>query len=220
MFLHYHFLHFLGNIIMLYWFGKIFLEYLNTRQLLGVYFLGGIVGAVIYLVGYNFIPVLVVRADTGIMMGASGSIVAILVAVARYMPNHRLYLPFIGQVLLKYVALVVFIIDVISIPTLENTGGVFAHLGGAAFGYLYGASISKGTDVTLGFNRIMDSLAGVFKPKSKLTVTHRRPMTDMEYNSRKITHQKEIDRILDKIKASGYDSLSKDEKQKLFDASK
>ncbi|MCT4646302.1 MAG: rhomboid family intramembrane serine protease, partial [Carboxylicivirga sp.] len=92
--------------------------------------------------------------------------------------------------------------------------------GGAAFGYLYGASISKGTDMTLGFNRLMDRLMSWFKPKSKMTVTHRRPMTDMEFNARKVDKQKEIDRILEKIKASGYDSLSKDEKQTLFDASK
>lgn len=220
MFLHYDFFHIIVNLIMLFWYGRIFLEFLNPRQLLSVYILGGIAGAAMYLLGYNFIPVLSINADTGIMMGASGSVVAIIVAVARYAPNHRLHLMFIGPVLLKYIALVTVVIDIISIPSLDNTGGLFAHIGGAAFGYLYGASISKGKDITLGFSRFMDSLTNLFKPKSKLKVTHRRPVTDLEWNKRKVSKQKEVDRVLDKIKASGYESLSKEEKQTLFDASK
>lgn len=220
MFLHYDFLHLITNLIMLFWFGKIFLEFLDPRRLAGVYILGGLSGAAMYLLGYNLIPALVVKADTGIMMGASGSVVAILIAIARYSPDYRLYLPFVGQVLLKYVALTVFIIDIISIPTLKNTGGVFAHLGGAAFGYFYAASVSKGHDVTLGLTKLTDSIAAVFSHKSKLKVSHRRPVSDMEFNARKITRQKEVDRVLDKIKASGYDSLTKEEKQILFDASK
>lgn len=112
-----------------------------------------------------------------------------------------------------------FIIDLISIPTLKNTGGHLAHIGGATFGFLYGGWLLQGYDVTIGFNRFMDRIVGIFKRKSKLKVSHKRPMTDMEYNARKVKNQVDVDRILEKIKASGYDSLSKEEKT-LFDASK
>lgn len=220
MFVHYDFLHILFNMLYLYWFGRIFLEFLNPRQLLGVYILGGLTGVLFYLVSYNLIPIFQEQVPIAILMGASGSVMAILFAIARYAPEHKMHLLFFGAVRLKYIALIALILDLISIPQLENTGGIITHLGGAAFGYLYGSSISKGTDMTLGFNRLMDRLVAWFKPKSRLKVTHRRPMTDMEFNARKINQQKEIDRILEKIKASGYDSLSKEEKQTLFDASK
>ncbi|WP_439181719.1 rhomboid family intramembrane serine protease [Carboxylicivirga taeanensis] len=220
MFVHYDFLHILFNMLYLYWFGRIFLEFLNPRQLLGVYFLGGLSGVVFYLVSYNLIPVFQQHVSGAILMGASGSVMAILFAIARYAPNHKIYLLFFGAVQLKYVALVALVLDLISIPALSNSGGHFTHLGGAVFGYFYGGSISQGRDVTMGFNRLMDRLATLFKPKSKLKVTYRRPMSDLEYNSRKVDQQKEVDRILDKIKKSGYDSLSKQEKQTLFEASK
>ncbi|MBK3517421.1 rhomboid family protein [Carboxylicivirga marina] len=220
MFVHYDFLHILFNMIYLYWFGRIFLEFLNPRQLLGVYILGGLSGTVFYLISYNLIPLFQQQVPYAILMGASGSVMAILFAIARYAPNHKIYLMFFGAVQLKYVALVALVIDLISIPALSNTGGHLTHLGGAAFGYFYGGQISSGKDVTIGFNRMMDALASLFKRKSRLKVTHKRAVTDMEFNSRKVNKQKEVDRILDKIKASGYDSLSKDEKQTLFDASK
>ena len=220
MFVHYDFLHILFNMLYLYWFGRIFLEFLNPRQLLGVYILGGLSGVVFYLVSYNLIPIFQQQVPYAILMGASGSVMAILFAIAKYAPNHKLYLMFFGAVPLKYLALAALILDLISIPTLSNTGGHLTHIGGAAFGYFYGASISKGSDVTLGFNRLMDWIMSLFSRKSKLKVTHRKPMSDMEFNSRKITKQKEVDRVLDKIKASGYDSLTKEEKQILFDASK
>ncbi len=220
MFVHYDFLHILFNMLYLYWFGRIFLEFLNPRQLLGVYFLGGLSGAVFYLISYNTIPAFQQQVPFAVMMGASGSVMAILFAVAKYAPNHKIHLLFFGPVQLKYIALVALILDLISIPTLDNTGGHITHIGGAMFGYFYGSSISKGKDVTMGFNRFMDRLLSIFKRKSKLKVTHRRPMSDLEYNERRVSKQKEVDRILEKIKASGYDSLSKEEKQTLFDASK
>jgi len=220
MFLHYEFLHILFNMLYLYWFGRIFLEFLNPRQLFGVYILGGLSGVVFYLVSYNLIPVLQAQSSNAILMGASGSVMAILFAIAKYAPNHKIHLMFFGAVPLKYIALFALIIDLISIPALSNTGGHVTHIGGAAFGYFYGSSITRGQDTTAGFNRIMDRWASIFKPKSKLKVTHRRPITDLEYNKKKVSKQKEVDRVLDKIKASGYDSLTKEEKQTLFDASK
>jgi hypothetical protein len=206
----------------LYWFGKIFLQYFNPRQLLGVYFMGGLAGALLYIVSYNFFPALYQFVPSAIMLGASASVMAILFAVARYAPNFRVHLIFLGPVKLIHIALVLFAIDLISIPSMQNTGGHLAHIGGALFGLFYTSQYRKGKDLTLRFNRLMDSFVSLFSSRSKMKVTHsrtRRPMSDMEYNASKRRRQKDIDRILDKIKASGYDSLTKQEKEDLFNAS-
>nr|WP_321406925.1 rhomboid family intramembrane serine protease [uncultured Carboxylicivirga sp.] len=220
MFVHYDFFHILFNMLWLYWFGKIFLEFLNPRQLLGVYFLGGITGAVIYLLAYNLVPGLYQFQSNSILLGASASVMAILFTMAKLRGDHKIYLMFIGGVKLKYLAIGSLVLDLINISALSNTGGHLAHIGGALFGYLYAGSLVQGKDVTIRFNRFMDKLATIFSRKSKMTVTHRRPITDMEYNRKKVNKQHEVDRILEKIKSSGYDSLTSDEKKTLFDASK
>ncbi|MBS2096678.1 rhomboid family protein [Carboxylicivirga linearis] len=220
MFVHYDFLHILFNMLWLYWFGKIFLEFLNPRQLLGVYFLGGITGAVVYLIAYNLLPGLYQFQPNSILLGASASVMALLFTMARLRGNHKIYLLFFGGVPLKYLAIGSLALDLINISALSNTGGHLAHIGGALFGYLYAGWLGQGKDVTIRFNRVMDSIATAFSKKSKMKVTHRRPLTDMEYNQRKNTKQHEVDRILEKIKSSGYDSLTATEKKTLFDASK
>ncbi len=220
MFVHYNFLHILFNILYLYWFGKIFLEFLSSRQLLAVYILGGLAGAFLSITAYNLIPVLYQKVPSSFLLGASASVMAILFAVSIVKPNHSLYLMFLGEVKLKYLALGAFIIDIISIPTLDNTGGHFAHFGGALMGLFYGWLLLKGTDLAKPIALFKVPSFNPFKRKSKLSVTHKRPMTDLEYNAQKVRKQKEVDRILDKIKVSGYDSLSKDEKTILFEASK
>lgn len=219
MFVHYDFMHIIFNLLYLYWFGRIFLEFFNPRQLLGVYFLGGLSGALLYLLAYNLIPVF--ANVSGILFGASAAIMAVTIAIARLKPNFQLHLLFIGAVKLKYIALAIFLLDLMRIAALSsNTGGYFSHIGGAVFGYLYTGWFIKGKDVTLGFNKLMDTVATFFSPKSKMKITHKRPMSDMEYNKRKINNQHEVDRILEKIKASGYDSLTSQEKKTLFEASK
>ena len=220
MFVHYDFLHILFNMLWLYWFGRIFLEFLNPRQLLGVYFMGGISGAIVYLVAYNLLPGLYQFSANSILLGASASVMALLFTIARLRGDHQIYMMFIGPVRLKYLAIGALVLDLISISALSNTGGHLAHIGGALFGYLYAGWLGKGKDVTLGFNRMMDHVASTFSRKSKMKVTHRRPLTDMEYNKRKNIKQHEVDQILEKIKASGYDSLTSSEKKTLFDASK
>ncbi len=222
MFLHYEFLHILFNMLYLFWFGKIFLQYFNPRQLLGVYFMGGIAGALFYIVSYNIFPALYNLAPNTIMMGASASVMAIIFTVARYAPNFKVYVFFIGPVKLIYIAIALFILDLISIPTMSNTGGHLAHIGGALFGIIYSSQISKGKDLSLGFNRLMDKFVSLFSRKPKMKVKYNqntRPINDMEYNANKRNHQKHIDKILDKIKSSGYDSLTKQEKEDLFNAS-
>jgi membrane associated rhomboid family serine protease len=219
MFVHQNFLHILFNILYLYWFGKLFLEFLKPRQLVGVYILGGIGGAVAYLLAFNLLPAFYTHVPSGILLGASASAMAILFAVARYAPNHRIYLMFIGPARLKYIALAAILIDLISIPTMENTGGHIAHIGGALVGYLFALSLIKGNDISKPVSATGSVIGSIFKKSTKLKVTHKRPLNDMEYNALKIRRQKEVDRILEKIKVSGYNSLSKEEKQTLFEAS-
>jgi membrane associated rhomboid family serine protease len=220
MFVHFQFLHILFNILYLYWFGKLFIQLMGSKKLVPVYMLGGISGAIFYILAINLVPSFYTHFPSNILMGASASTMAIMMAVATYAPNHTLNLMFIGEVRLKYIALVFITIDVLSISTFENTGGILSHLGGVLFGFSYSAMLVKGTDVSSPFNSMGKSIGSLFKPKSKLKVTYKRPLTDFEYNAQKVRKQKELDRILEKIKHSGYDSLSKEEKSVLFEASK
>lgn len=218
MFVHFDFLHILFNLLCLYWFGRLFLHHFTSRQLWTVYWTGGAAGALLYLVAFNLIPAL--QHNSSILMGASASSLAILFAVARYAPNDRITLVFIGEVSLKYIALVYFIIDLISIPTLANTGGHLAHLGGALAGLIWGSYAVRKTHSAKPGGPLFSMITTRLRPRAKMEVKHRRPLTDMEYNQIKNQRQREVDRILEKIKASGYDSLSSAEKKMLFDASK
>ena len=215
MFVHYEFLHFLFNVLVLYWFGQLFLMFFSSRQFVGVYFLGGISGAIAFIIFSNLLG-----WGGGILMGASASVMAILFASAVYRPDFTVYLMFFGQVRLKYIALVYFILDLISISAFQNIGGHVSHIGGAAFGWYFAKKLLKGKDVTAGFSRFTDWLGGLFHKKSKMKVTYKKPVSDMEYNAQKIKKQAELDRILEKIKRSGYDSLTKNEKKILFEESK
>ncbi len=217
MFLHESFLHILFNILWLYWFGRIFLEYLSERKLLGVYFLGGLAGAFFYIASFNLFPafedvVLMSRA-----LGASAAVLAIVISISVYVPNYTIYLLFLGPVKLKFIAVVIVILDIINIAS-HNAGGHIAHLGGAFFGYIFIGQYRKGKDLTAGVNRLIDYIAGLFKPRRKIKVTFRneKPRTDYEYNKQKAEKQKIIDGILEKISKSGYDSLTKEEKEILF----
>jgi len=225
MFLHFDFLHLLFNVLYLYWFGRIFIEIIGVRPFLKTYILGGLSGALVYFLAFNFLPAFYNNFSSSILMGASASAMAILFAVARYRPEFSVHLTFIGPVKLKYLALFALIIDLISIPTLNNTGGHLAHLGGAIAGLLLGWQWqTKGTpEQKIKTSNTSNSdkwTVWPFKKKEKLTVSHKRPLTDLEYNTIKVRRQKEIDLILEKIKRSGYDSLSASEKRTLFEASK
>lgn len=219
MFVHYDFLHILFNMLCLFWFGRLFLDFMKPSQLLGVYIYGGLGGALAYLVSFNLVPVFISFAPSSILLGASASALAILFAVAAYSPNHQIYLMFIGPARLKYIALVYLLIDLVGMTTMENTGGHLAHLGGALVGYLYVASLRKGNDWAKPFGSKTGFKFNIFKKRAKMKVTHKRPLTDMEYNINKARRQQEVDRILEKIKRSGYDSLTKEEKKVLFEAS-
>jgi len=211
MFYHEGLLHFFFNVLNLYWFGKIFLLYFDEKRLLSIYLLGGIAGGLFYFVVYNLLPGIFPPA---ILMGASASVIALLFTVAFYAPNFRVFMIFVGEIKLIYVAIFSFILFVILIAS-DNPGGNLAHIGGALFGYLWVKQYQRGRDITRGFGRFLESFFSLFK-RRKMKVTYKRPVNDMEYNRKKNIDQQEIDRILDKISKAGYSSLSKEEKDILF----
>lgn len=220
MFLHHEFLHILFNLLWFFWFGKIFLEFIDQKKLLSVYLLGGISGGLLYILAFNIFPVFTPFISNSVALGASASVIAVVTAISFYVPDYTVMLMFIGRVKLKYIALATILLDVLSIAS-SNAGGHIAHIGGAIFGFVFISNYKKGRIITKGFESFLDSLFTIFKPRPKVRVTYKKPPTsDIEYNSEKIKNQAEIDQILEKISKSGYDSLSKDEKDKLFKMSK
>ena len=216
MFLHVDFIHILFNLLWLYWFGTVFIQDLGLKKLLSTYLLGGFSGGLLYVIFYNLFPVFSQVRDSAVALGASASVMAVVVAAATYRPERRMHLILIGPVKIVYIALVMFILTSM-VDFSVNTGGKIAHIGGALMGFLISYYYKKGKDITRGFERIMDRVATWFKPgKQNMKVTHKRPSDDIEYNTQKATEQKEIDLILDKISKAGYDSLSTREKELLF----
>ncbi len=218
MFLHAGFLHLLFNVLGLYWFGQLFMYHFEGNKLLSVYLLGGVVGAGFYILAYNIFPIF--SSTYGLLLGASASVFAILVAVAFYDPDREIHLFFIGRFPLKYVAAFYVVLSIISISS-SNPGGNIAHLGGAFWGWFYIYQLRKGKDMgaglVRGINRLGEMLVGLLKPKSHLKVTYKKPpRDDKEYNRQQNVKQDEINRILDKIAKSGYESLTKHEKEVLF----
>lgn len=222
MFVHMEFLHLLFNMLWLYWFGQIFLQYFPGRSLGSLYLLGGLAGALLYVIAFNTIPYYIGMGN-GWMIGASASVMAIVMGVAFYRPDIQLHLFFLGPIKIVYIALFAFLLDFLSLGDATNPGGHVAHIGGALLGYLFAIQYRNGRDITNWMSKLIDGFVGMAKSrqkKPKLKVEHVRNETDWDYNKRKHSEQEEIDAILDKLKQSGYSSLSADEKKKLFDASK
>ena len=217
MFLQYDLLHILFNMLWLYWFGQLFLHFFSEKQLGGLYLLGGLSGAALYLLAYNLIPFF--SSTYGVLLGSSAAVLAIVIATAVYAPDFKISLLFFGNVSLKYIAAVTIILDAISI-TSQNAGGHIAHLGGAMLGFFFAYRWKQGKDITRFINTLIDKIIILCKPRPKIRIKYKRPETDMEYNTRKQKESAEIDIILDKIKRSGYNALTTEEKKKLFNASK
>ncbi len=218
MFTHQEVLHILFNMLWLYWFGRIFLEYLDERKLVAVYLLGGICGALVYIISFNVFPAFSSVVADSAAIGASASVMAIVVAIAVYVPDYTVQLFLFGRIKIKYMALAIFILTSV-MDFSVNSGGKLAHIGGALFGYFYIISLKQGHDIGKGFNKIIDFFVTMFKPRKKLTITHKRVANEYEYNKIKAEHQKKINFILDKIAKAGYDSLTKEEKEELFNES-
>lgn len=215
MFTHKDIWHILFNMLWLYWFGKIFLEYLDQKKLVSVYLLGGISGAIVYVLSYNIFPVFAEQTASSVAIGASASVMAIVIAIASYVPNYTISLFLFGRIRIIYVALTIFILtSIMDFPS--NSGGKLAHIGGALFGYLYVLNMKKGRDIGKGINKLIDWITTIFRPGKKMKVTYKRTAADYEYNKTKAEHQAKINLILDKISKGGYDSLTREEKDALF----
>jgi membrane associated rhomboid family serine protease len=215
MFVHKDIWHILFNMLWLYWFGRIFLEYLDQRKLVSVYILGGLSGALIYILSFNIFPAFAGVVNESVAIGASASVMAVVIAIAAYVPDYTVQLLLLGRVKIKYMALAIFVLTSIMDFSI-NSGGKLAHIGGAFFGYLYTLNLRQGKDMGRGFNKIIDLIVTVFKPRKNLKVTHKKAANEYEYNKVKAEHQTRINSILDKISKGGYDSLTKEEKETLF----
>jgi hypothetical protein len=206
----------------LYWFGRIFLEYLDQRKLVAVYLLGGISGAIVYVLSFNIFPAFEDVVPISVAIGASASVMAVVIAIAAYVPNYAVQFFLLGRIRIIYVALAIFVVtSILDFPS--NSGGKLAHIGGALFGFLFTLNIKKGRDIGKGINSIIDFFATLFKPRRKMKVTYKKPASnydypasDYDYNKTKVEHQAKINQILDKISKGGYDSLTKEEKDTLF----
>ena len=224
-FIHSDIWHVVFNMLFLYYLSRIASNLFKTKMILNVYFLGIIFGGLTYLAVANVLPASFFDIKNGVLVGASAGVSALLVFVALYMPNSEIRLFNVFNVKWKYIALFFIGFDVIRILIGINQGGYIAHLGGYLLGYLYATKLKDGKDIGLGFERLMDTVATWFKPKSNLKTVHRKKRKDefagktkQEFNT--FNNQKKIDLILDKISKSGYESLTSEEKEFLFKAGK
>jgi membrane associated rhomboid family serine protease len=224
-FIHSDIFHVLFNMLFLFYLSRILLNLFRTKTILNVYFLGIIFGAMAYLAIANILPDNLFDTKNGMLVGASAGVSALLLFVAVYMPNSEIR-PFNAfNIKWKYIAMIAVGLDIFRLTIGINQGGYIAHLGGYLLGYVYAVNLKKGKDIGLGFERVMDTVAGWFKPKSNLKTVHRKSKketyagkTKDEFNT--FNNQKKIDLILDKISKSGYESLTAEEKEFLFKAGK
>ncbi|MBL7859034.1 MAG: rhomboid family intramembrane serine protease [Cyclobacteriaceae bacterium] len=215
--------HILFNMLFLYWFGKLFVEYLGSDKLIAVYVLGGLAGGIAYLLVYNLVPFYIERIPGGGMIGASAAVYAIVVAVATLLPDYTFFLLFLGPVRIKYIAAFYIVLSFLG-SVGSNAGGNIAHLGGALIGFVYTKQLQAGVNWGGWITLTIEWFKDLFRSKPKVKVTYRSsesvPPKKAATPSGPKTSQAEIDAILDKISDRGYESLSKEEKEKLFNASK
>lgn len=214
--------HIFFNMLTLYWFGRLFVEYLGSDKLIAVYVLGALAGGVFYLAAYNLIPFFIDQGAAS-MVGASAAVDAIVVAAATLLPEYTFFLLFFGPVRIKYIAAAVVVISWLG-TVGDNAGGNIAHLGGALIGFIYIKQLQAGNNWGSWITAVIDWTRNLFKPRQRVKVTYRSDDSEAYRRNAKAKgsgiSQAEIDAILDKISAGGYESLSKDEKEKLFKASK
>jgi hypothetical protein len=215
--------------LFLYWFGRIIAEYIGQNKVLGLYVWGGIFGGILYLLVYNLLPYYAPAINGTYLLGASGGVIAIVVGAATFMPNFTISLIFLGPVRLKYIA-AFYVITSLLQSTGSNAGGEIAHLGGALAGFLFITQLKSGNDWSRIIVQFITWVKSLFKPQPKIKVSYRSAKSSSSAKSTNSTRtsekkkpetsQSEIDAILDKISERGYDALTKEEKQKLFNASK
>ncbi len=219
-FLHQGIFHLIFNLLLLYYFGRMFTTYFPPRRLLTLYFLGAISGGVVYMLSYQFLPVFS-EVKSSFLIGSSASVMAIVIAITTHIPSMGVRLFMLGTIKLWQIAAVFILLDLVRMP-MGNAGGHLAHLGGAVMGYLYISQLAKGLDLGFWWDKLADAIARLFSSKNNkpLRTVHRsssksKPNTVTTHKS---MQQKKIDDILDKISKSGYDSLSREEKDFLFNS--
>ncbi|MEI7499405.1 MAG: rhomboid family intramembrane serine protease [Bacteroidota bacterium] len=224
MFLHIDIWHLLFNMVWLYWFGRIFLEFLSSRQLILVYLLGGIAGALVYVFAFNTFPVFSGIVKLSFALGASASVMAIVTAISFYLPNYTIQLFLFGKIRILYLAIILFVFDFFMIPS-GNAGGHLAHIGGALFGVIFSQFIRVTKNASYANENSSAFFAGIkdkFQKKQQAYNPHpeySRTVSDEDYNKKKKENQKKVDDILEKISKGGYDCLTKAEKEFLFKTS-
>ncbi|MEZ4779042.1 MAG: rhomboid family intramembrane serine protease [Flavobacteriaceae bacterium] len=222
-FIHTGFWHILFNMLWLYFFGRYVTNLFSEQRFLTIYLLGGIAGGILYIISYNIFPAFALQIGT--LQGASAAVMALMGFSATYSPHAPIRI-FTINLKLWHVALFFIVWNLVSLSTLKNAGGILAHLGGAFFGYVYARQLLKGNDIGSGFERLLALFLRVFKPKKKkpFKKVHRNKTTQkpsQRFNKEtKTDYQKQVDQILDKIGKSGYESLTKEEKDFLFKAGK
>jgi len=231
MFVHKDFFHILFNLLWLYWFGKIFTQIAGNQRVLPLYIMGGLIGALSYVIVFNLFTAL--GGGANYMIGASAGVTAIVIATACLRPNYTIHLVFLGAVKIKWIALAHIVLDLVSVANQSNTGGHIAHLGGAALGALFALQLENGNDITEWMNNLFGRLSG-----NQKTIPRKAPRPKVVYRKANISSQQrqagasspsekdsirqaKVDAILDRIKeVGGYDNLTTEEKEYLFRASK
>lgn len=231
MFLHQGVWHILWNMLFLYWFGRILQDLIGNHRILPLYLLGGLGGILFYWFGMAFFAPPSAATIT-YAMGASACVSAIMVAAAFVAPNYQLHLILLGPVRLKYIVLVLVLLNIIAIPDAYNTGGLYGHMGGYFMGWLFVYQLQRGHDWSDAVNNIVNKLLSFFKSSGTDKLKARRkqkvifrntgphPQTKAKDQTKNLVHEEKINAILDKIKASGYENLTEEEKEYLFRASK
>lgn len=236
-FVHHDFWHILWNMLFMYWFGRIVGDFIGNQRILPIYLLGAIAGGLTYILTINFLS----YGGEGVHYaeGASGAVMAIVVAAGTISPDYIMRLLFLGDVKLKYIVAVLVFLDLIGIANDINTGGHFAHLGGALFGFIFVKQLRDGNDWSVPVNSLLDTVSNFFKnftrtaqkPKKGPRMVYKNPVKTKKTHSgskkgnavsdqEDLSHQEQLDAILDKISQFGYESLSEEEKEFLFNASK
>ena len=218
-FLHGGFTHILFNMIWLNFFSKFILNLFSEKRFLTVYLLGALYGGLLFVTAYNVFPVF--QSKAGYLLGASASVSALMVFAATYSPNISFRF-FMVTIKLWQLAVGLFLLDLFRLGSGTNPGGMLSHVGGAVFGYVYAVQLAKGNDIGLLFEKIVASLVNLFKTKKNTPFrkVHKTPKNTSKKKTTSVKDERQIkiDGILDKIGKSGYESLTKQEKDFLFKA--
>ncbi len=215
MFVHESFWHILGNMLWLYFLGIMLIEHLKEKDFFALYLLGGLSGAAIYIIAFNIIPEFTTEKIFSIAIGASASVTAIVIAMVTLRPKDEVYLYGFIKVKLLYIGIFMVIYDALLLKS-NNAGGHFAHLGGAAYGFIFARQYKQGRNIQEGFANFVSRILKMdlrSRRKLKIVKNNLHTRDDFKYNETINDINAEIDRILDKISQYGYESLSKKEKE-------